>query len=120
MTTESHKNVPDYEKVERGDIVLLDFNPQSGKEIYGTRYALVLSPNLFNKNTGFVSICPLTSTKTGFGFEVDITGEDVKIDKNGVEVSLTGVLLTHQLKNLDGKARRLKIIGTMPEHIVMN
>lgn len=31
---------------------------------------------------------------------------------------LTGVIMTHQLKNLDARSRRLKIVGMMPREIV--
>lgn len=42
----------EFEKVERGDIVLVNFDLQSEKEIAGNRYTLILSPNLFNANCG--------------------------------------------------------------------
>ena len=70
-----------FQNVKRGDIVLIDFNPQSGKEIAGNRYAVVLSPNLFNKSTGFVSLCPITNTKRGFGYEIEIPDSTVTINK---------------------------------------
>ncbi len=108
----------DFEMVDRGDIVLINFNPQSGKEITGNRYALILSPNLFNANTGFVSVCPITNTKRDFGYEVDIPDSKVHIKNSDREFYLTGVILTHQLKNLDARSRRLKIVGTMPSEIV--
>lgn len=108
----------DFEIVDRGDIVLIDFNPQSGKEITGNRYALILSPHLFNANTGFVSVCPITNTKRDFGFEVDIPDSQVSITHANKKSYLTGVILTHQLKNLDARSRRLKIVGTMPDEVV--
>lgn len=108
----------DFERVKRGDIVLINFNPQSGKEITGNRYALILSPNLFNANTGFVSLCPITNTIRDFGYEVDITESKIVIQKKDEEFYLSGVILTHQLKNLDARSRRLKIVGTVPDEIV--
>src|SRR5690625_4635604 len=107
-----------FEEVDRGDIVLINFNPQSGKEITGNRYAVVLSPNLFNANTGFVSLCPITNTKRGFGYEVDIPDSEVMNQKKDGPTYLSGVIMTHQLKNLDARSRRLKIVGTMPNEIV--
>lgn len=94
----SGKNKQVFETVEREDIVLINFNPQSGKEITGNRYAVVLSQNLFNANTGFVSLCPITNTKRGFGYEVDIPEKEVTIQGKNRELYLTGVILTHQLK----------------------
>lgn len=108
----------DFENVDRGNIVLIDFNPQSGKEIMGNRYALILSTKLFNASTGFVSVCPITNTKRGFGFEVDIPNSEVHINHEDNEFCLTGVILTHQLKNLDARSRRLKIVGIMPDRVV--
>lgn len=113
----SEKKQKEFKHVDRGDIVLINFNPQSGKEITGNRYAVVLSPNLFNANTGFVSLCPITNTKRGFGYEVDIPEFKVMIQKKEQQVYLTGVILTHQLKNLDARSRRLKIVGKLPNDI---
>lgn len=114
----AEKKKREFEKVDRGDIVLINFNPQSGKEITGNRYAVVLSPNLFNANTGFVSLCPITNTKRGFGYEVDIPDSKVLIQKKDEPSYLSGVIMTHQLKNLDARSRRLKIVGSMPSEIV--
>lgn len=108
----------EFEKVDRGDVVLINFNPQSGKEITGNRYAVVLSPNLFNANTGFVSLCPITKTRRGFGYEVDIPENKVTIQGKDQEFYLTGVILTHQLKNLDARSRRLKTVGYMPDEVI--
>lgn len=44
------------------DIILLDFNPQSGHEIQKKRPALVLSNDAFNRMTGLAMVCPITST----------------------------------------------------------
>lgn len=116
--TVNEKIKKEFENVDRGDIVLINFDPQSGKEIHGNRYAVVLSPNLFNANTGFVSLCPITNTKRGFGYEVDIPESEVMIKRKEGQAYLTGVILTHQLKNLDARSRRLKIVGTLPGKIV--
>lgn len=116
MSFEEQKR--EFEKVDRGDIVLINFNPQSGKEITGNRYAVVLSPHLFNANTGFVSLCPITNTKRGFGYEVNIPDSKVMIQRKEDQAYLTGVIMTHQLKNLDARSRRLKIVGTMPSEII--
>lgn len=109
-----------FQKVDRGDIVLIHFDSQAGKEITGNRYAVVLSPNLFNARTGFVSLCPITNTKRGFGFEVDIPDTQVFIQKKTNQTYLTGVILTHQLKNLDARSRRLKIVGKIPDEVIKN
>ena len=38
---------------ERGDLVYVDFDAQSGREQAGIRPAIVLSPKQFNQITGF-------------------------------------------------------------------
>src|SRR5699024_12014646 len=114
----SEKKQQEFKHVDRGDIVLINFNPQSGKEITGNRYAVVLSPNLFNANTGIVSLCPITNTKRGFGYEVDVPDSKVMIQRKEEQAYLTGVILTHQLKNLEARSRRLRIVGTMPSEII--
>lgn len=47
---------------EQGDIVYLDFDPQSGHEQKGRRPALVISNNLFNRVSSLTMVCPITHT----------------------------------------------------------
>lgn len=49
---------------DRGDIVYLNFSPQSGYEQAGHRPAIVLSPKLFNSGT-FAVVCPITTKEKG-------------------------------------------------------
>lgn len=96
-------NAPD-----RGDLVYIDFNPQAGHEQAGNRPGLVISPKAFNEVTGFVTVCPITNTKRGWGYEVELPENQV----------FQGVILTDQVKNLDWKARQLSIRGQAPTEIV--
>ena len=57
---------------DRGDIVWLQFNPQAGHEQDGHRPALVLSPANYNRVSGLMLCCPMTSQKKGYPFEVVI------------------------------------------------
>jgi mRNA interferase MazF len=59
----------------RGDIVWLNFTPQAGHEQMGTRPALVLSPERYNKKTGLAVCCPITSNIKGYPFEVVVSGK---------------------------------------------
>ena len=63
---------------ERGDIVWLNFNPQSGHEQKGKRPAIVISPKEYNEKTGLGIFCPITSkiNKQNLHDEID-TGEPV-------------------------------------------
>lgn len=85
---------------EAGDIVWLDFDPQSGHEQAGHRPALVISPATYNGRTGLMLCCPLTSQIKNYPFEVDISG------------SRRNVALADQIKNLDWRARNAVKKGT--------
>lgn len=93
---------------DRGDLVWLDFNPQAGHEQAGRRSAIVLSPKAFNETTGFVSVCPITHTVRGWGYEVLLP----------IGLVFNGVILTDQIKNLDWRARRIDIVGKAPKEVV--
>lgn len=93
---------------DKGDFIYLDFDPQAGHEQAGNRPGIVLSPKAFNEATGFATVCPITNTKRGWGFEVEIPKEQV----------FTGVILTDQQKNLDWQARNISIRGQAPKEIV--
>ncbi len=84
---------------ERGDIIWLDFPPQSGPEQRGKRPAIVISPKEYNEKVGLGIFCPITSKEKGYPFEVKI--ESRKID---------GVILSDQLKSLDWKSRNAEFI----------
>lgn len=47
----------------QGDIVWINFNPSAGREIRKKRPALVISSDAYNASTGFIQVCPITSTK---------------------------------------------------------
>lgn len=94
--------------VDRGDLVYINFNPQAGHEQAGRRPAIVLSPKNFNEVTGFVSVCPITSTKRGWGFEVELPNE----------LAFEGVILTDQIKNLDWSVRQIQAVDRAPNEVV--
>ena len=48
------------------DIVFFDFNPTVGHKQRGYRPALVVSNDVFNKNTKMVIVCPITSNEKYF------------------------------------------------------
>jgi mRNA interferase MazF len=91
----------------RGEVVWLHFNPQAGHEQAGHRLALVLSPRKYNKITGLMLCCPLTTAIKGYPFEVStlIDGKP-------------GVVLADQVKNLDWRARRAKKVGVVDGEVM--
>jgi mRNA interferase MazF len=93
---------------ERGDLIVLNFNPQAGHEQAGRRNAIVLSPKAFNRATGFIVVCPITNQKKGYPFEVNLPDEGISLGENGFPI--TGVILADQVKSLDWTARNLKVL----------
>ncbi len=77
---------------DQGDIIFLDFDPQSGHEQAGRRPALVLSPRAYNSTASLALCCPLTTRIKGWPFEVE-TGTDL--------AGMKGVVLADQIKALD-------------------
>jgi mRNA interferase MazF len=85
-----------------GDIVWLDFSPQTGHEQAGHRPAVVLSPVAYNR-VGLMLYCPLTTKRKGYPFEVAIDNDR------------QSAALADQVKSLDWGARGAKRKGRVPE-----
>jgi mRNA interferase MazF len=92
----------------RGDAVWLTFDPQAGHEQAGRRPAVVLSPEAYNAKVGLAILCPITTQKKGYPFEVDIP--------SGLKVS--GVVLADQVKSLDWRARDATLICPLPARTI--
>lgn len=84
---------------DKGDLVWLNFNPQSGHEQMGKRPAIVISPKEYNEKSGLALFCPITSKVKGYPFEVEINEKKIK-----------GVILSDQIKSLDWKIRNAEYI----------
>lgn len=85
---------------DRGDLVWLQFTPQTGSEQAGRRPALIISPRAYNGKVGLALVCPITSRVKGYPFEVLLP------EGSGV----VGVVLADQIKSLDWRARTAKLI----------
>jgi len=84
---------------EQGDIVALNFDPQSGHEQKGRRPALIISNKIFNQHLGLAFACPITNTKRDFPFHVAVESENI-----------TGYIMAEQMKSIDYKSRSIKFI----------
>jgi mRNA interferase MazF len=60
----------------RRDLVWLDFEPTRGREIGKYRPALVLSSAEYNRKTGLLICCPVSTSIRGGATEVPIIGLD--------------------------------------------
>jgi mRNA interferase MazF len=89
----------------QGDIVMLQFHPQRGKEQSGMRPAMVLSPQRYNAKVGLMLACPITSVSKGYPFEVPLPA--------GMKTH--GVVLTDHVKSLDFVARGVRYIERAPK-----
>lgn len=85
---------------DEGDIVWLNFTPQSGHEQAGRRPAVVLSPKAYNQRAGLLICVPITNQIKGYPFEVVLSGSGA-----------TGAALADQVKNLDWKAHQAERKG---------
>lgn len=85
---------------DEGDIVWLNFTPQSGHEQAGRRPAVVLSPKAYNGRTGLLVCVPVTNQIKGYPFEVLLQG-----------TGATGAALSDQVKSLDWRSRQAERKG---------
>ena len=92
----------------QGDLVTLDFDPQSGHEQKGRRPAIVVSKDAFNKATGMAICCPITNTDRRVPFHVPLSGRS----------SLTGFVMCEQVKSLDFRARNMRLIERAPQELL--
>jgi mRNA interferase MazF len=79
---------------EAGDIVWMDFDPQAGREQAHRRPALVLTDQSYNRSSGLVVVCPLTSQRKPYPFALPVVVDRVE-----------GAVLVDHLKSMDWKAR---------------
>lgn len=91
---------------ERGDIVWMNFDPQTGREQAGHRPALVVSPRKYNRY-GLMLVCPITSRQKGYWFEVPV--------KAG---RIVGSVLADHIKNQDWRARGAALAAKAPDSVI--
>jgi len=92
---------------EQGDIVILNFDPQSGHEQKGRRPAMIISNKVFNQHLGLAFACPITNTKKNFPFHIKIQSENV-----------TGYIMGEQMKSIDYNSRNIKFIEKADEKTI--
>ena len=84
----------------RGDIIYIDFNPIKGHEQGGKRPAIVISNDVFNKNTKMIIICPITSNNKYFPTHYKL--EDTQ--------KIHGSVLCEHVRSIDYEIRKIKFI----------
>ena len=93
---------------EQGDIIYLDFDPQTGHEQKGRRPAFVVSNSDFNHFTKAAIVCPITNTDKNIPIQVKLDGR----------TKTTGVIMCEQLKALDISKRNAVFIEKAPPEII--
>lgn len=93
----------------RGDIVWLDFDPQTGREQAGRRPALVLSDRQYNERSELMVLCPITSQYKPYPFVVALP--ETLLPK-------PSYVLADQVKSLDWTKRNVVFIKAAPAHAV--
>lgn len=77
-----------------GDLIWLDFDPRAGREQAKQRPALVITDQSYNRASGHVVVCQLTSRRKPYPFALA-----VQVDK------VEGAILVDHLKSLDWTVR---------------
>lgn len=89
---------------QKGDFVILTFDPQAGHEQQGRCPALVVSHTLFNRHTGLAMVCPITNTFRNIPFHVEIPE---KLD-------IAGYIMVEQIKSIDYNSRKVEFVSKAP------
>jgi mRNA interferase MazF len=91
-----------------GDLIWTDFDPTRGREQAGKRPALVISSEVFTRNTGLAVVCPITSRVRPFPTSVVLPGG----------LPIAGEILTSHVRSIDAVARRIRYAdATVPSHV---
>lgn len=95
---------------QKGDIIHLQFDPSAGGEMKGNHYALVISPENFNR-LGLSVVCPISQ------------GEHARTQ--GLIVSLTGcgthtqgAVHCQHIKSLDWEIRKAQYKESVPSYLL--
>ena len=84
----------------QGDIANVDFNPTKGHEQAGARPCVVISNNVFNKNTKMVIVCPITSKEKEFPTHYLLRSTK----------KIHGSVLCEHIRSIDYEIRNLKYV----------
>lgn len=96
-------------RARQGDIIKLDFNPQTGFEQRGNRPAIVVSNDFFNQLSNLAIVCPISNVSSNFPLNVSLDQRTVT----------TGAILCQHVKSLDLEARRALFVERLPEDLLI-
>ncbi|MBC3899995.1 type II toxin-antitoxin system PemK/MazF family toxin [Acetobacterium malicum] len=94
--------------VKQGDIIKLNFNPQSGHEQAGFRPAVVISNDFFNEKVNMTIVCPITYTNRSFPLHIALDDR----------TKTTGFVLCEHIKSIDLEARSYHYVERIPQDLL--
>ena len=92
-----------------GDIAWINFDPQVGREQGKRRPALVLTDEAYNRASGLVVVCPLTSKRKPYPFALPVTINKVE-----------GAVLVDHIKSIDWGARNIAFHSKADPQLLAN
>jgi len=108
IMTKLNKN--DYNNLEMGDIIKINFSPSKGHEQKGYRPGLVISDPITQKElNGIVTVVPITNSTSTFFTRVNLKEYNIKTKGN---------ILMDQIKVLDLSEREYEFIEKIPKEIL--
>lgn len=93
---------------EQGDIIYIDFDPQTGHEQKGRRPAFVVSNHVYNSFTRAAMVCPISNTDKNIPTQIKLNGRTIT----------SGVIMCEQVKALDISKRSPSFIERAPQEII--
>jgi mRNA interferase MazF len=94
--------------INQGDIIILNFDPQSGHEQSGVRPALVISNKILNKSNSRAMVCPITNTDRISPFHIQLDWR----------TKTKGFIQCDQARILDVFSRNPKFLEKVPKDII--
>lgn len=86
--------------VKQGDIIKINFDPQSGHEQAGYRPALVISSDEFNRRTKLAVVCPISNTSNDYPLHINLD----------LDTKTTGKVLCQHIRTLDIYSRGYQFV----------
>lgn len=94
----------------QGDIIYVNLNATKGHEQKGMRPAIVISTNVFNKNTKTVIIWPITSNTKDFSTHYLLTESK----------TIFGSVLCEHIRSIDYESRTIRFVEKASEKDLIN